>query len=962
MNLWDASNLRFGKRLGTLLKSVFWAAVFIYGPIVSGDTFVVTNTSDSGAGSLREAINQANDNTGPDTIEFDIPGVGPHTIQPAAGLPEITDAVIIDGFTQSGASPNSNPQGFGKNSVLMIELDGSDAGAASGLVLIAPNCTVRGLVINRFQGAAGIFINGSEASGNVVQGNFIGTDVSGNADLGNARFGVLIQAAPDNTVGGSQARQGNVISGNDQFGIAIVVAGASGNVVQGNYIGTDATGSADLGNAVAGVDIQDAPDNTIGGSQPGEGNVISGNHLDGVLMDAGASGNVVQGNFIGTDATGSADLGNTLSGVSIISAPNNTVGGAQAGEGNVISGNDRAGIYILLRKASGNVVRGNFIGTNVTGSSALGNARSGVLISDVPNNTVGGAQAGEGNVISGNDWAGINIFGTRARGNVVQGNFIGTNVTGSADLGNASAGVLIQDAPDNTIGGSQPGAGNVIVFNDFNGVLMGVSLEDTNVSNSVRGSAIYGNGALGIDLGSDGVSVNDNLDADTGPNNLQNFPVITSALATEGSTQIVGNLKSLPNEEFMLDFYASSQVDASGFGEGERYLGASTVMTDDFGDSSFDITLAGEIIDGEFFTATATDSFGNTGEFSQAVPFRDTEAIGSFLEEFSKRTADDGASDDRFGLSLAVGGDTFVVGAFGDDGARGSAYIFDRHADTSDNWKQVAKLTAGDDNPESQFGVSVALDGDTVVIGANFDFGLGLVSGAAYIFEREASTSNWEQVARLTADDGDAGDRFGFSVAIGEDTLAVGAPGDDDFQGAGYIFERDASASGNWEQVAKLTATDGEPNDQFGVSVALGEDTLVVGALGDGDFQGAAYVFERDVGASRKWGQVAKLTAAYGAPNDQFGFSVAVNRNTIVSGAPGDDFLQGSANVFERNRNEAGNWREVARLAAGAGILFDQFGVSVAVDGDTIVAVALGDALFRGSAYIFERNAGGSDN
>ena len=448
------------------------------------------------SGSLREAINQANDNAGLDTVEFEIPGTGPHTIQPTTGLPEITDTVIIDGYTQAGATPNTNPPGFGKNSVLMIELDGSDAGAASGLVLIAPNCTVRGLVINRFQGAAGIFINGSEASGNVVQGNFIGTDVSGNADLGNARFGVLIQAAPDNTVGGSQAGQGNVISGNDGGGIFVRRSEASGNVVQGNFIGTDVSGSADLGNAFSGVEI-----------------------------------------------------------------------------------------------------------------------------SDGPNNLVGGPQAGEGNVISDNDGRGVLIHGDGANGNVVQGNYIGTDESGRADLGNAEDGVLIQDAPNNTVGGSRATEGNVIAFNHFSGVAVGLSLEDTSVSNSIRGNAIYSNGTLGIDLGNDGASANDDLDADTGPNSLQNFPVLTSALATQGSTQIVGSLKSAPNEEYTLDFYASSEVDMSNHGEGERYLGSGMAMTDSPGDAEFDVTLAEEAGSGEYITATATDSLGSTSEFSKAVVF-----------------------------------------------------------------------------------------------------------------------------------------------------------------------------------------------------------------------------------------------------------------------------------------------------------------------------------------------------
>ena len=523
-------------------------------PGSAGTTFTVNSNDDVDDGlcntthcSLREAIDAANSTTGTDTITFNIPGSGPHSIQPSSALPTITDPVIIDGYTQPGASPNSNPLGLGSNAVLVIELDGSNAGSADGIFITAADCTVQGLVINRF-GFAGIYILGAGASGNVVQGNFIGTDVTGSVDLGNAFPGVEIQDAPNNTVGGSQAGQGNVISGNDENGIYIVDAGASGNLVQGNYIGTDLTGTAKLGNAFPGVEIQDAPNNTVGGSQVGEGNVISGNDASGIFiigtdvtgtadlgnslvgvqiqnapnntvggLEAGArnvisgndqsgifivlgeaSGNTVQGNYIGTDASGSADLGNTFSGVAIQDAPGNTVGGSQAGEGNLISGNDNRGVFILGNDASGNVVQGNFIGTDLTGTADLGNAFSGVKIQDAPNNTVGGSDAGARNIISGNDGDGIFIVFAGASGNVVQGNFIGTDVTGSADLGNTIVGVEIEDAPSNTVGGSQAGARNVISGNDENGILIMLAGASENVvqgnyiGTDVTGSADFG--------------------------------------------------------------------------------------------------------------------------------------------------------------------------------------------------------------------------------------------------------------------------------------------------------------------------------------------------------------------------------------------------------------------------------------------------------------------------------------
>ena len=445
---------------------------------------------------LREAIDAANANFADDTIIFNIPGSGPHTIQPNSALPTISNPVIIDGYTQPGASPNTNPPGLGSNAVLMIELDGTNAGGASGLLLVGADCTVQGLVINRFE-FAGIFIFGAGASGNFVQGNFIGTDVNGSADLGNALSGVVIQDAANNKVGGSQAGARNIISGSDQAGVFILGLGASGNTLHGNFIGTDVTGTADPGNAFQGVTIQDAPGTIIGGSQ--------------------------------------------------------------AGEGNLISGNDSLGIWIM---------------------------------------------------------------GTSSGTNILKGNLIGTDVTGTAELGNASEGVTIQDSPNNTVGGSLSGEGNVIAFNNLSGVVVGSSSADTTTSNSIRGNSIFRNGSLGIDLGDDGVvSPNDDLDDDTGPNNLQNFPVLS--YSTLGSTRIVGALNSAPIEEFDLDFYASSSVDASNSDEGERYLGSSIVMTDGSGEASFDITFSEFTIHGEYITATATDSLGNTSEFSPSVVFND---------------------------------------------------------------------------------------------------------------------------------------------------------------------------------------------------------------------------------------------------------------------------------------------------------------------------------------------------
>ena len=523
---------------------------------------------DDGGGrcTLRAAIMEANARSGADTIAFNIPGPGPHTIRPNSALPTITDPVIIDGYTQPGASANTNSvaSGLGLNTVLKIELDGTNAGAgAEGLEITAGASTVRGLAINRFD-AMGVRLGTN--GGNAIEGNFIGTDITGSVDLGNGTlvlfgftdFGVQIKS-PSNTVGGSTAAARNLISGNEGGGVAII-------------------------------------------GQP-----------------LAAPGNVVQGNFIGTDVTGTVALGNTSIGVLISSgAPNNTVGGTTAGARNIISGNGGDGVRIAGVDVSGSVVQGNFIGTDVTGTLALGNGRDGVRIGFGGGGpiTIGGTTTGARNVISGNGQNGVRISGTEATGNLVQGNFIGTDVSGTADVGNTFDGVNISDgAANNTIGGTQAGAGNTLAFNKRDGVGVGTA---SGTGNGVLGNSIFSNGGLGTDLGADGLTPNDAGDGDTGPNNLQNFPVLAAAVTGGGTITIGGTLNSVASADFRVEFFSNSACDPSGFGEGETFLGAATVTTDSGGDASFSVALTKAVVVGEAITATATDP-DNTSEFSGCI-------------------------------------------------------------------------------------------------------------------------------------------------------------------------------------------------------------------------------------------------------------------------------------------------------------------------------------------------------
>jgi hypothetical protein len=255
--------------------------------------------------------------------------------------------------------------------------------------------------------------------------------------------------------------------------------------------------------------------------------------------------------------------------------------------------------------------------------------------------------------------------------------------------------------------------------------------------------------------------------------------------------------------------------------------------------------------------------------------------------EVANLVASDGTTSDYFGYWVAVDGDTVVIGAFGDDDngvSSGSAYVFSRSGST---WEQQAKLTASDRTTGDYFGYSVAVDGDTAVIGAPYDDDNGVSSGSAYVFSRSGST--WEQQAKFTASDGDQYDYFGRSVAVDGDTAVIGAFGDDDngsSSGSAYVFSRSTST---WEQQYKLMASDGAPYDYFGRSVAVDGDTAVIGAYGDddnGDNSGSVYVFSRNAST---WEQQYKLMASDGAPYDYFGKSVAVDGYTAVIGAPYDD-------------------------------------------------------------------------
>jgi len=550
--------------VSALSALVCFAARLTAATVTVNDVGDATNpcaTTGLGTCTLRDALTFANTHAG-STIAFNIAGAGVHTIQPAIPYPALLAPMTIDGFTQPGSSANTNGPGLGDNSVHRIEIDGTNACGANPATLDfgtgSDGSVIRGLVLNRCN-RSGIRVAFSTTTGHVIEGNFLGTDPTGSIASPNT-FGILIDIGAKNvTIGGASPADRNVISGN-VAGIGIGNGfdnGGSGHQILGNFIGTDAAGTAAVPNGIGITMHTNVHDSTIGGNTPGARNVISGNTGHGV----GVSG------FLGDPST------------------------------------------------SGNVVQGNYIGTDVTGSAPLGNGADGIFVGGYTN-TIGGGNSGEGNVIAANVSNGIEIIG--GNGTTLQGNRIGTDAGGTLALGNGAFGLFLAGS-DCVVGGVSAGEGNLIV-NNGKGILV-----INGTQNAIRGNAIRNASGLGIDLGSagnpDGVTPNDAGDADTGANDRQNFPLISS-VTYGANTTVSGRLHSTASTTFDLDFYSNPACSnfPREFLQGVTYLGTSPVTTDGAGNAAFNVATLPATANGSRISVTATDPSGNTSEFSQRLP------------------------------------------------------------------------------------------------------------------------------------------------------------------------------------------------------------------------------------------------------------------------------------------------------------------------------------------------------
>ncbi|MDQ6708573.1 MAG: FG-GAP-like repeat-containing protein, partial [Acidobacteriota bacterium] len=617
----------------------------------SGATYVVNiagDTTDKTPGdgicadadgncSFKAALQESNAHPGADTINFNIPGSGVPVITLTDGYQTFTDTVTIDGTTQSAGrveiAAGFSPIQIDANNCVVRGLATYAGNFAYGVRLRASNCVIEGNYIgfkangtkpNYGDYAAGVLLDaggtnnliggttaqarniisncnvgiyfGNAGPGTVIRGNYIGTNPAGTAAFGNNYATYPAGPTLDITLGGSTAGAGNVISAsvNDAF----IVNNAA--LIQGNFFGTTADGMQPLANGSSAITLQGSKPVTIGGTTPAARNVIAASGSAGI--QAGSPGStLIQGNFIGTNAAGSGALPNVGVGVALGSS-GIVLGGTTSGAGNLISGNGDDGVRIVgIDGSSDNIIQGNLIGTDVSGTLAIPNQGDGVEINAYgqygsERNLVGGTATGAGNVISGNRFHGINVVASpKTYPNRVEGNLIGVNRFGTGSLGNGEDGVLLVGT-GNTIGGTDPGAGNTIAHNGQAGI---GSNSDRDLIASILSNSIFSNIGLGIDRGDDGVTP---YAADT----YAQAPVLASATTSSSGTAIAGRLRtwSATATQYTIQFFSNSTLDPTGYGEGETFVGQTTLNVPQYTvDMPFSATVTPAVPAGRFITA-----------------------------------------------------------------------------------------------------------------------------------------------------------------------------------------------------------------------------------------------------------------------------------------------------------------------------------------------------------------------
>ncbi len=826
-------------------------------------------------------------------------------------------------FALGNSGPGVNVTGGSSNNTI----GGTTSGAGN---LISANA------------GAGVSISGTGTSGNLVLGNEIGTDIAGTVAIPNTGPGVVISGgAAANTIGGDISGARNVISGNAQ-GVIVTGTATADTLIAGNLIGTDVKGAISLPNQGAGIDLASGTGTTIGGTTALSRNIISGNDGDGIDVASGVSSTLIEGNYIGADQTGAKPLANTGDGISVGAASGFTIGGTVHGAGNVISANSRTGVSII-GGATGAMIIGNLIGTDESGTSALGNGTFGVFLDDATGVLVGGTVRAAGNVISANAMAGIGLY-AGTTGTLIEGNFIGTDTTGTNPLGNGTGILIDGGSASNTIGGTVAGAGNTIAFSApiaGNGTGIGVDVDATaGAGNTIRLNSIFSDEGLGIAVASA---------------YYENYPVLNPVQSSNGTTTVSGTLNSLDSTTFFLDFYTITSVTSSGYGEGRYVLGSAQVTTNSSGTASFSVPFPTPAGGAQFVTVTATDSNGNTSEFSKESG---TDIAPSAVMSFSTLTVDEGmpVTFDASGSSSPIGATLTYSWSFGD--LTTGAGPTPTHTYTAPGTNEVV-LTVSD----GFGGTSTATATITVVN------------------EPPQFTAN-SFTAPLTFATPSAGSGFGASVASVTGNVAVGAP-EYDSTGAVYFYdgvETDTGVvyagvtepeGGSQYAYGALITTFNDPNpvrgDEFGASLAVVGSDLIVGAPGAGN--GVVYVFDADID-DPNFGDLLATIAIPDASNStgaQFGASVGATDTNILIGAPGQDGAQGEVYEYEGDPTQSNFGDPLLAITnpvpnkTGSGA---QFGAAVTGLGNNIVVGApdadAGTSSPVGTVSVFDGNPGDS--
>ncbi|MHB1557348.1 MAG: beta strand repeat-containing protein, partial [Isosphaeraceae bacterium] len=813
---------------------------------------------------------------------------------------------------------------------------------------------------------AGVLVDGS-ASGILVANNLIGTDINGTAALGNSAGGVVVSGGTGTTIGGDVALSSNLISGNAGDGID-VGAGASGTLIQGNNVGLDLTGTLPLGNAGVGILVDASPGATIGGTASGAGNIVAASEAAGVsIHGAAADGTAVLGNRIGTDRSGTLAAGNATDGIAVDGVAGVVIGGTSGAARNVISANGGAGIA-LLGGTSDTLIQGNFVGTDATGLNPLGNG-TGILVDGSSSaNTIGGTAAGAGNTIAFSTAAGIELDGTAGAGNTIRWNAIFSDIGLGISEANPAAPAptltgVVSSGGTTTVSGSLAGAASTTYTLDF------YTLASINASGYGEGRFVLGTATVATDAtgsasftlsfatpstgaafvsatatGPDGGTSEFSHDSgkDTPPTAVMNYTSLTVNL---GVPVPFDGGRSLDPQGSPLSYSWTF-----GDPEGGTATGVAPIYT--FRSvGTFTVTL------------TVNDGFGGVSSTTAIVAVNDVPP--AFVPRdftaplpFTAPTPGDG-----FGASVASVAGNAAIGAPYDNGPNstvhpGAVFLYDgvptdNGVTTLYSYSKLIHVFA-DPNPAAgdEFGVAIATVGNDLLIGAPGSSILGPGDGAAYLFDANPDDPTFGSLlATFTMPNppGTGQAHFGASVAAVGTNAVIGAPNNLGGLGEAYLFAADPTQPDFGSLLVNLSNPDQSSGADYGASVAGIGSNVIVGAPYDGTAgpgAGTVFLFSGATGQ-----EIASITYPHPSASG-FGSAVGSVGANVLIGSPNDAGGAGAAFLY----GPTGSLLKTFVQPDGGG---GDFGASVAGSGTTALIGAPGATLGTanaGAAYLFDAN------